>query len=67
MCEGVAYLVRDGSEEEILREVVSIRASGDSVTLVSEDGEVRELSGVTEVRVDMVRHVVWILAGPGAG
>jgi len=59
MCEGVAYVL-DGEKRKILDEVVSVVLSNGKLVLVNEDGVRREIDGVRELRVDMLRHEVYI-------
>jgi len=59
MCEGVAYVL-DGEKRKVLDEVVSVVLSNGKLVLVNEDGVRREIDGVRELRVDMLRHEVYI-------
>ncbi len=60
MCEGVAYIL-NGDRRKVLDEVVSVVLSGNKLVLLNEDGIRREIEGVKELRVDMLRHEVYIV------
>ncbi|MGC8933517.1 MAG: hypothetical protein ACP5KE_05860 [Candidatus Methanodesulfokora sp.] len=60
MCEGVAYIL-NGDRRKVLDEVVSVILSGNKLVLLNEDGIRREIEGVKELRVDMLRHEVYVV------
>ncbi|MGY0287728.1 MAG: CooT family nickel-binding protein [Candidatus Methanodesulfokora washburnensis] len=60
MCEGVAYIL-NGDKKKILDEVVSVVLSGKKLVLFNEDGVRKEIEGVKELRVDMLRHEVYVV------
>jgi len=60
VCEGVAYIL-NGDRRKVLDEVVSVVLSGNKLVLLNEDGIRREIEGVKELRVDMLRHEVYIV------
>jgi hypothetical protein len=60
MCEGVAYIL-NGDKKKILDEVVSVVLSGKKLVLLNEDGVRKEIEGVKELRVDMLRHEVYVV------
>jgi hypothetical protein len=60
MCEGVAYIL-NGDKKRILDEVVSVVLSGKKLVLFNEDGVRKEIEGVKELRVDMLRHEVYVV------
>ncbi|RSN75722.1 MAG: hypothetical protein DSO07_03095 [Thermoproteota archaeon] len=60
MCEGVAYIL-NGDKKRILDEVVSVVLSGKKLVLLNEDGVKKEIEGVKELRVDMLRHEVYVV------
>ena len=60
MCEGVAYIL-DGGKRKILDGVVSIVLSGGKLVLMNEDGVRKEIDSVKGLRVDMLRHEVYVI------
>ncbi len=58
MCEGVAFLVKDGERYKVMENVVSLHLRDEKAILVDEFGRDKVIEGVKEVRVNMVAHEI---------
>lgn len=57
MCEARVYLVEEGGEREVLRDVVLVRPQDDGFLLVNLLGEQMVIQG-TIVEIDLLKHIV---------
>lgn len=61
MCEANVYLISDGTEEQVMREVLLLEAEGESIRLTDISGKKRKLEG--HIRsVDFLEHKVVVQA-----
>ena len=63
MCQTSAYLVRDGEEELVLQDVISVAPAGCGVRLVNLFGEEKTVPGRIR-QIDLLAHRVIIQPGP---
>ena len=62
MCQTAAYIVRDGEEELVLQDVISVAPSEGSVRLVNLFGEEKTVQGRIR-QIDLLAHRVIIQSG----
>jgi len=63
MCQTAAYIVRDGVEELVLQDVISVVPSEGGVRLVNLFGEEKTVPGRVR-QIDLLAHRVIIQSGP---
>jgi len=63
MCQTAAYIVRDGEEELVLQDVISVVPSEGGVRLVNLFGEEKTVPGRIS-QIDLLAHRVIIQSGP---
>ncbi|HUJ68873.1 MAG TPA: CooT family nickel-binding protein [Syntrophorhabdales bacterium] len=63
MCQTAAYIVRDGQEELVLQDVISVVPGEGGVRLVNLFGEERTVPGRIR-QIDLLAHRVIIQSGP---
>lgn len=66
MCEARVYLVEEGGEREVLRDVVLVRPQDDGFLLVNLLGEQMVVQG-TIVEIDLLKHIVRLRPREGKG
>ena len=59
MCEAIVYLVRDGKQEQIMRDVVLLQPEGDTILLAELLGERKSVHASIQ-RIDFLRHTVYL-------
>lgn len=57
MCEATAYLVSDGKEKEIMRDVVTVEVQGRHLTFRDIMGNEKKLPAKIK-RIDLIQHKV---------
>ena len=57
MCEATVYLVREGREEEVMRDVVLVQPEGDLFLLANLLGEQKLVRGNIK-RIDFLKHTL---------
>jgi len=63
MCQTTAYIVRDGEEEPVLQDVISVTPGESGVRLVNLFGEEKTVPGRIR-QIDLLAHRIIIQAGP---
>jgi predicted RNA-binding protein len=63
MCQTAAYIVRDGEEELVLQDVITVVPSEGGVRLVNLFGEEKTVPGRIR-QIDLLTHRVIIQQGP---
>ncbi len=59
MCEGTAYVVRDGQERKVMENVILIQPEGDEILLADLLGK-RQIVRGTIKKIDLLKHLVVI-------
>jgi len=59
MCEAIVYLVRDGKQEQIMRDVVLLQPEGDKILLAELLGEKKSVRASIK-KIDFLRHTVYL-------
>lgn len=59
MCEAIVYLVRDGKQEQIMRDVVLLQPEGDRILLAELLGERKSIRASIQ-KIDFLRHAVYL-------
>jgi predicted RNA-binding protein len=60
MCEGTAYVVRDGQERKVMDNVILIQPEGDEILLADLLGK-RQIVRGTIKKIDLLKHLVVIV------
>lgn len=59
MCESKAVLVKSGSEEPLLDDVVLLEQTSEGIKLVNIRGEVKVLKNVRLAKIDFLKHTIY--------
>ena len=59
MCEAIVYLVKDGKQEQIMRDVVLLQPEDDRILLAELLGERKSVRASIQ-KIDFLRHVVYL-------
>lgn len=59
MCEATAYVVKNGDEQQIMRDVVLAQPEGETCRLVNLLGEQKLVRGRIE-KIDFLRHAIYL-------
>lgn len=59
MCEAIVYLVKDGKQEQIMRDVVLLQPEGDRIHLAELLGERKSVRASIQ-KIDFLRHAVYL-------
>ena len=59
MCEAIVYLVKDGKQEQIMRDVVLLQPEDDSILLAELLGERKSVRARIQ-KIDFLRHTVYL-------
>ena len=55
MCESTVFLIKDGEETELMRDVAKIEVNGKTITFIGIMGEVKTVQGTVQT-ADFVNH-----------
>lgn len=66
MCQATVYLVQEGQESEIMRDVILLESTEDGVRLHTFFEECKTLSAQV-LRVDFLKHTVTVVTTEGRG
>ena len=61
MCEAKVVVVERGEEKVVVEEAVSLSLGGGELAVRDFHGREYRVKGVKELRIDFLRHTVWVL------
>lgn len=62
MCESTVVIDKDGSEEEVMRDVVKIYVNDDTVVCMDVTGTTNEFKNVKVAVIDSLKHYIVLKA-----